>query len=830
MAVPAALTSLPVNHVLGDLLAALRTNDTAILVAPPGAGKTTVAPLALIDEPWLDGQRIVMLEPRRLAARAAAQRMAAVLGQQPGELVGYQTRDERRIGSTTRIEVVTEGVLTRRLQHDPTLPGTGLVIFDEAHERNLPTDLGLALALDGRRVVRPDLRILVMSATLNVEAFTAALGNVPVIHSDGQAHPVDIIWAPSSAAAPPRARQRRPQIEEHVVAVVQRALRENPVGDVLVFLPGIGEIRTVQRLLDSELPVSVDVFPLAGALSLADHDAALAESPAGRRRVVLSTDIAESSLTVSGVQTVVDAGLARVPRFDARSGLTRLITVATSRASADQRAGRAGRLGPGRCYRLWRKGENVTRPMHLPAEITQTDLAGLALELAAWGTPVDELTFLDQPPTAALRHATELLHQLGALDEAGRPTAIGRRMLHLPVHPRPARMIDGAASADRATACVVAALVDDRDPFRGRPAELPADIAMRVNAITGRFGDDRADRGALRRIADRARDLARRADVVFDIDRVDADRCGAVLLLAYPDRLAVSRGRVGQYQMRTGGTATIDAHDPLASEQFVVAADLDGNRSGARIRLGAAIGVADLTHVLADQTEQRREVVWDGSRNDVVLRAQLRLGGMLLSESIAAAPVGDETIAALIERVRANGLRIFEQPGTALRARVQFLRHAGDPTWPDWDEPRLMVSLNDWLAPYLSGVRSMAELVALDVEMVLGASLGWDASQRLSELAPTTIRTPTGRSIPIDYTRERPTASARVQDLYGIDVHPMVAGGTVPVAIELLSPAGRPVQITSDLPGFWRGSWAEVRKEMRGRYPKHSWPEDPTTR
>lgn len=826
MPVPLALADLPVNDVLGELATALSRSDTAILEAPPGAGKTTVAPLALIDEPWLAGRKIVMLEPRRLAARAAAQRMASVLGQRPGDLVGYQTRDERRIGPATRIEVVTEGVLTRRLQHDPSLGGTGLVIFDEAHERNLPTDLGLALALDARRVFANDLRLLIMSATLDVSTFSKALGDVAEISSEGRQHPVEIVWAP--AGAPVGRARRGPLLDAgHVVSVIRRALGENPAGDVLVFLPGIGEIRRVQSELDSSLPLDVDVFPLAGSLSLADHDAALAPSAPGRRRVVLSTDIAESSLTVPGVSIVIDAGLARVPRFDPRRGMSRLETVATSRASADQRAGRAGRLGEGICYRLWRKGEHATRPMHLAPEIVQADLAGLALELAAWGTPIDELVFLDRPPTAALRQGNELLTYLGALDPRGRPTETGRRMLSLPVHPRLARMIDGAAAADVSTACLVAAILDERDPFRGRPSDLPADIALRVEAVIGRHGDDRADRGALRRVAQRAADLARRSRHDVDLDAADPERCGALLLLAYPDRLALRRSRPGQFQLRTGGTATLSPDDALANEQFIVAADLDGGRSGARIRLGAALSADELTDTLAEQIEKRVEILWDSARGDVVERVQLRLGGMLLSETTEPAPPGEETVAVLMERVRISGLRLFDEPATQLRSRVQFLRDHGDDSWPEWDEATLLATLDEWLAPYLGGVRSMAELVALDLEMVLGASLGWDRSERLAELVPSSITTPTGRTVRIDYSRELPTASVRVQDLYGLDRHPTVAGGRVPVALELLSPANRPVQITSDLPGFWRGSWADVRKDMRGRYPKHSWPEHP---
>jgi ATP-dependent helicase HrpB len=466
---------------------ALAQRLTAVLVAPPGAGKTTLIPLRLINEAWLNNQRIVMLEPRRLAARAAARRLASLIGQEPGELVGYQTRDERRIGPNTRIEVVTEGILTRRLQNDPELPGIGLVIFDEVHERNLPTDVGLALCLDARKNLRPDLRVLAMSATADTDRFAKLLGDTepaPIISSAGRQHPVDITWAPTG---------KQQRLDDAVVDVTMRALREN-VGDILVFLPGIGEINRVQQALERSVMPDTDVYPLAGALSLADQDRALAPSPAGRRRVVLSTDIAETSLTVNGVSVVVDAGQARVPRYDPRTGMTRLTTIPTSRASAEQRAGRAGRLGPGVAYRLWSKLEHTTRRSHLDPEITQVDLSGLALELASWGTPLAELSFADRPPEAAYRQGIELLQMLGGLNQEEKLTDIGRRMLTAPVHPRLAHMVTSAHERDHGLACVIAALLDDRDVMRGRPDDLPVDISLRVQFITREMYDDRADR------------------------------------------------------------------------------------------------------------------------------------------------------------------------------------------------------------------------------------------------------------------------------------------------------------------------------------------------
>jgi len=817
--VPFAPPDLPVLEALPAVIAALRDHMSAVLVAPPGAGKTTLAPLVLMDEPWLAGQRIVMLEPRRLATRAAAQRMASLLGERVGDTVGYQTRDERHIGPGTRIEVVTEGVLTRRLQHDPTLEGYGLVVFDEVHERNLPTDLGLALLLDARATLRPDLRVLAMSATPDTKGLLKVLGaDTPVAASDGRMHPVDIVWAPMA---------KQDRVQEAMASLVQRALREQP-GDVLVFLPGIGEIRGVQRLLEGALPAGVDVYPLAGALSLAEQDQALAPSPAGRRRVVLSTDIAESSLTVDGVRVVVDAGLARVPRFDQRTGMSRLTTVSTSRASADQRAGRAGRTEPGAAYRLWSKLEHGTRRAHLEPEITQVDLAGLALELAAWATPVGELRWADPPPPRTLQQATELLQRLDALTDDGRLTDRGRRMLSLPLHPRLARMVAGAAPADASLACVVAALLDERDVFRGRPDELPADLALRVGVVCGQY-HDRADNRDVRRVRDRAADVARRAQIRFDLDDVRADRSGVVLALAYPDRIAVRRSQPGQFQLRTGASAWTPPTDPLADERFVVAADLDGKRDNARIRIGAALDVADVIESLADQIERRETLLWDKQRDDLVLRSETRLGGMLLDESVRAAPAGDATLAALVERVRTTRLAALQWTDRArlLRARVAFLRHhMGAEQWPDWSDAALLASLDDWLAPYLVGATGAADLARLDTEMLLSSQLGWDGSTRLAELAPSHLETPAGRTNIIDYSRDVPTASVRVQDLFGLREHPTVAGG-VPVTLELLSPADRPIQITADLPGFWAGTWADVRKEMAGRYPKHQWPVDP---
>ena len=831
------LPDLPVLDALAQVDAALAGVRRAILVAPPGAGKTTVIPIALLDADWLGDQRIVMLEPRRLATRAAAQRMAALTGTRVGDLVGYQTRDERHIGPDTRIEVVTEGILTRRLQRDPELPGVGAVVFDEVHERNLPTDLGLALTLDVVESIRPDLRVLAMSATPDTEGLARVL-DAPVIESSGRTFDIDLHWQPRAPTAAKRggggrkrsAPRRGPdRIEPAVVEAVVRALGEHD-GDVLVFLPGIGEIRRTERQLRDVLDDRVDVHPLAGALSQDEQDRALQPSPPGRRRVVLSTDIAETSLTVDGVRIVVDAGLAREPRFDSRTGMTRLTTVATSRASAEQRAGRAGRTEPGAAYRLWSKLEHGTRARHRTPEILQTDLAGLVLELAAWGIggdparPTGDLAFIDAPPDRALTHARDLLVDLHAIDAAtGALTALGRDMLTLPVHPRLARMV---AIERSPLACVIATLVDERDVLRGRPDELPVDLALRVAVISGAAGHDRADRGAVQRLRDRSRELARRVGIDFDRQQIDHDRTGAVLLLAFPDRLA-GRRRPGQFTMRNGSGAFIADTDPLAHEPFVVAADLDGKADRARIRLAAAVDVEDVIALADEDVKEHRQLAWNTDRDDLVETVERRLGAIRLGTQTRPPQPSDATTDALMRRVRDTRLAALGWSATAsrLRQRVDFLhRTVGDP-WPDWSIDSLVSTVDEWLAPYLPGASGRTDLDRLDVATVLRSQLPWPEGADLDRLVPDQLELPTGRSVPVDYSGELPTASVRVQDLFGTTEHP-TAGG-VPIRLELLSPADRPIQITTDLPGFWAGSWSEVRKDMAGRYPKHRWPDDP---
>lgn len=810
-----SLPDLPVAETFDALRAALDRLGRAVLVAPPGAGKTTIVPLALLDEKWLAGNKILVLEPRRLATRAAARRMAELLGERVGETVGYQTRDEREIGINTVVEVVTEGILTRRLQNDPELHGVGLVIFDEVHERNLPTDIGLALTLDVIQTLRPDLRILAMSATPDTASLCAALGDATIVESAGRLHPVEIRWLP---------RGRNDRIEDVTVAAITLALREQS-GDVLVFLPGIGEITRTNAALQRVVAAHVDIRELAGALTLAEQDLALEPSPPGRRRVVLATDIAETSLTVEGVHIVIDSGLARSPRFDVSTGMTRLKTITTSRSSAEQRTGRAGRLGPGVCYRLWSKIEHGTRQTHRSPEIDEVDLAGLALELAAWGTSADALTFISKPPRKALDSAHELLRLLDALDDVGRITEVGRVMLKLPVHPRLARML---VAEPTSLGCVLAVLIDERDVLRGRPGDLPSDLSLRVRLVVGRGIHDQADHRSVQHHRNRAQDLARRIGIRFDPDLVDADRAGAVLLSAFPDRLAARR-RPGQFQLRTGAGAWLPESDVLATEPFVVAADLDGKRTSARIRLAAAIDASDVALAFGDAVQETVVVAWDADRDDLVERVERRLGAMRFGETKRPATPSAATSQALLERIRVTGLAALGWSASSLnlRRRVDFLNRTIGAPWPDWSQETLARTIDSWLEPYLVGICCRADLERIDLTIVLQSMLPWPESADLESLAPASLALPTGRVVPIDYTDDRPIARVRVQDLFGVTIHPLA--GTQPITLHLLSPADRPIQITSDLPGFWKGSWSEVRKDLAGRYAKHQWPMDPAS-
>jgi ATP-dependent helicase HrpB len=826
--------TLPVLDVVDDLRAALAGRGVAVLQAPPGAGKTTGVPPALLDEPWLAGQRIVMLEPRRLATRAAARRMAALRRERVGEIIGYRTRDDRAVGPTTRIEVVTEGILTRRLQRDPALEGVGLVIFDEFHERSLQADLGLALALDARRHLRPDLRLLVMSATLDGDRVAALAGGdggpAPVVTSESRAHPVDVRWDP---------RRPRQHLEPAMAGAIRRVLRTEPEGDVLAFLPGAGEIqRTATELRDALGAEPVDLHLLYGALPAGEQDAALAPGLPGRRKVVLATDIAETSLTVEGVSIVVDAGLARRPVFDAGTGLTRLETGPASKASADQRAGRAGRQGPGVAVRLWSKVEHAARRPFTDPEIRHADLAGLALELAVWGTDPADLPFLDPPPPRALADARELLVELGALDADAphAPSGLGREVVDLPLHPRLARMVVGARVHGQAwLACLLAALLEDRDVLRGRPDDLPADVGLRLALLDDPSArHPQVDGRALRRARDRARDLARRAGA--PTGGADPGEAGTLLALAYPDRVAQARGGTGRYVLRTGTEGWLATGDPLAHEPFLAVAEVDGRRRNGRIRLAAPLAEDQLLSALGDQVVEHARLVWDRDRDDVVARIERRLGRLRLGGAERRPEPGLATTGALVDRVRDTGLGALPWTPAArsLQARVGFLHTVIGAPWPDLSDAALRRGLGDWLAPLLAAATGRADLDRIDLSRTLRGMVPYEVVADLDRLAPEALTVPGGRRVPLRYGEgapgDPPVLAVRVQQMFGATETPTVAGGRVPVTLHLLSPADRPVQVTSDLAGFWAGSWHDVRKDMAGRYPKHAWPEDPASR
>jgi ATP-dependent helicase HrpB len=832
--------ALPIDAVIPDLAAALGSATSAVLQAPPGAGKTTGVPPALLDAPWLHGQRILMLEPRRLATRAAARRMAFLRGERVGDTVGFRVRGETRVGRATRIEVVTEGILTRMVQRDPSLDGVGLVIFDEFHERSLDADLALALTLETRDVLRPDLRLLVMSATLDGTRVARLLGDAPIITSQGRAFPVETRYVDR------RADQR---IEDAVAAVVRRAVSADE-GDVLVFLPGAGEIRRAADVLaSSDLPSSVRILPLHGTMSSEAQDDAIAPSRAGTRKVVLATSIAETSLTIEGVRIVIDSGLARVPKFSPRTGMTRLETVRVSRASADQRRGRAGRLSPGICYRLWAEHDQHQLLADAPPEILEADLAPLALELAVAGVADPEkLRWLDTPPSAAYAQARELLAELGALDAptgdatVARATAHGRRMAELPMHPRLAHMVLRAQGLGGvARACDIAALLSERDPIRGEGASTPdADVETRLALLRDRGGAPpgaRVDADALRRIraeSDRLRRSLGEAAAGPPADRHgeqgSGPTAGVLLSFAYPDRIGQLRApRSGKFLLRNGNGAALADAQSLTDSPFVVVAELDGRRPESRIFLAASIERDDIERHFADQIITEQEVIWDPRDRAVTARELERLGAIVLAERRLRDADPDAVTAVLLEGMRREGIQRlpWSDGADGLRRRLAFL-HQVDASWPDVSDSALGESLGAWLAPYVGRARSLADLARLDLAGALMSLVPWDRRALLDELAPTHITVPSGSRIPIDYgDPAAPVLAVRLQEMFGLADTPRIARGQVPLTIHLLSPAHRPVQVTRDLAGFWRTSYFDVRKDMRGRYPKHHWPDDP---
>jgi ATP-dependent helicase HrpB len=784
--------TLPIDTALPDLIAALRTQGRAVLQAPPGAGKTTRVPLAMAEAGVTDG-KIIMLEPRRIAARAAAERLAAQLDEKPGQTVGYRMRGESVAG--TKIEVVTEGILTRMIQTDPELAGVGAVVFDEFHERSLNADLGLALTWEIRSALRDDLMILVMSATLDAAPVAALLDDAPMITSEGRAFPVDIRHR--NAPLPKETR-----LENAVSDTVLAALGETE-GGVLVFLPGEGEIRRTQALLEGKVGPDVALCPLYGGLPFAQQRAAIAPAKPGRK-VVLSTSIAETSLTIEDIRVVVDAGRARRARYDPSSGMSRLITERVTKAEATQRAGRAGRVAPGVCYRLWTKGEEGALAAFPPAEIEAADLSGLALELAVWGAT--DLPFLTPPPPATLVEATALLKQLGALDAGGRITDHGRTIAKMPVHPRLAHML-ATAGADAAP---LAALLSDRDPLMG----AGSDLMLRLRAID--TGNSRANRGALDRIRTEAKRLSK------GLPKGLGYSVAEMAALAYPDRIGLRRkGDAPRYVLSGGKGAIFADGDALGGQRLIVATDLDGNPREAKVRQAIAISESEVRGLFADQIAWAEVCAWSKRDRRVLTRKHERFGALVLDDRNWADAPSDAVAAAMIDGVRDLGLRL--SPAAArFRARVQLV--GGD--LPAMDDDSLMAGLDDWLLPHLTGVRSADDWKRFDVLDALRAMLDWDQMQRLDRAAPAHFETPLGRKIPIDYDGDAPEITLRLQEMFGVTRHPMV--GRTPLKVTLLSPGQKPVQTTMDIPGFWASSYADVRKDMRGRYPKHPWPEDPT--
>ena len=795
----------PVDAVIPQLSAALAAGPAALLVAEPGAGKTTRVPLKLIDAAWLKGQKIVMLEPRRLAARNAAHRMADTLGEEIGSTVGYAVRLDRKVSARTRIEVVTEGILTRRLQTDPELLGTGLVIFDEFHERSLDGDLGLAMVLDIQRGLRDDLKILVMSATLDAGRVSSHLGNAPVIDAPGRVFPVETRYLDKA---------QRQTIAADALRAVHRALDETEKS-ILVFLPGEAEIRRAQDMLNnSGLPKNTVVRPLYGAMGFAEQDQAIKPSPAGERKIVLATTIAETSLTIDGIGAVIDTGFKRIPRFDPASGMTALETVRVSLASADQRRGRAARLGPGIAYRLWPEAETRALKPHDDPEIFAADLAPLVLELAAWGVAdAASLPWLDPPPPAPFAQAQDLLRRLEAIDTSGRITALGKQMVRLPLHPRLAHMV---AKGRSPLAADLAAMLSERD---GLPRDAGADITGRLARIRG---------GPRDRIRQTAKQISQIAGIKDDTSDVSA---GVLVALAFPDRIAQARGGDRRYRLSGGGGAILPEHDALMTQDFLAVATTDGASGDQKIFLAAPLSLMEIEEHFAGQIELRDGVFWDGRAKAVSATTSRRLGALVLEERVSTSADPSLIAEAMTKGVRDMGLVCLPWSDAAktLKARVRFIRRLfADDGWPDLSDDALLATLEDWLAPYLAGISRRAHLDRLDMHQIIQAMIPHDLARKMDRLAPVRIEVPSGADVRIDYETEGdPVLRVRLQEMFGLARTPAIAEGRSPLRIELLSPAGRPLAVTQSLETFWTNGYPSVRSDMRGRYPKHAWPEDP---
>jgi ATP-dependent helicase HrpB len=801
---------LPIDDALGRLTEALRGNGTAVLVAPPGAGKTTRVPLVLMDEPWARNQKILVLEPRRLAARAAAARMASTIGEQVGDTVGLRVRFGSKVSKRTRIEVITEGIFTRLILDDPSLEGVAAVLFDEFHERSLDADLGLALARDVQQALREDLKILVMSATLDGARVAALLGDAPVVESEGRAFPVATRYL---------GRDPRERIERPVADAVQRALRADG-GSVLVFLPGAAEIRRTETLLKERIDdPNVDVVALFGALEGREQDRAISPAPKGRRKVVLATSIAETSLTIEGVRVVIDSGLSRVPRYEPDVGLTRLETVRVSRAAADQRRGRAGRTEPGVCYRLWDEPQTGSLEAYTRPEILSADLSSFVLDLAQWGAAdPGKLAFLDSPPGPALSEAKALLTELGAIDPQCRITEEGKKLRALPLPPRLARMVvDANGEGSGAEAAAIAAVLTER----GLGGD-DVDLRYRLD----QFRRDRSKR------AEDARAMVKRWTDTLDRRKQDGEASpGSLLALAYPDRVAKNRGGGGSaFLLASGRGGNVDPASSLAREPFLTVAELTGAAASSRIVLAAPITLAEIEARFAAKIDDRDTVTFDVASASLRARRSRRLGALVLAEQIKQVTPDADTAKVLAQGIASSGLDKLPWSKAALqfRTRVEFLRKAEGDEWPDFSNEGLARAAAEWLEPLLLDKTARSDIGADELSEAVTALVPWTLRRRLDAESPTHFTAPTGSSVPIDYEAEQgPTISIRVQEMFGLAQHPAIAGGRVPLVIELLSPGHKPVQITRDLPGFWRGSYADVRTDLRGRYPRHPWPDDP---
>ncbi|THJ24773.1 MAG: ATP-dependent helicase HrpB [Nitrospira sp. CG24E] len=829
------MSRLPIEDVLPALRHALTEGRNTLLTAAPGAGKTTRVPLALLDAPWLGGMKLLMLEPRRLAARAAAHRMASTLGESVGETVGYRMRLDTKVGPKTRIEVVTEGILARLLQNDPALSAYAIVLFDEFHERSLQADTGLALCLESQRLFRPDLRLLVMSATLDCGPVSELLGQAPTIVCEGRMFPVETRYLDQPLSG---------HLDTAVVQSIKRSLAQDQ-GSLLVFLPGMPEIRRVERkLLDLNLGQKILIAPLHGDLPQEAQDRAISPTQPGTRKIVLATSIAETSLTIDGVHVVIDAGLLRVPRFDPRSGLTRLETIRVTQDSAEQRRGRAGRLEPGICSRLWTSAEQQSMAPRRPPEILDTDLAPLLLELALWGTANPaELSWLTPPPPGAVAQAKALLIDLGALNAEGQITVHGRQMAELPLHPRLAHMLLKAEPLRlRNLACELAALLSERDILRGPSGWHNADLRLRLDVLHGTHDhatDATVDRSAAQRVKRTAdlwqRQLSQQPNKKQAEKQEDLYSVGLLLALAYPDRIAQrQRGTDARYLMANGRGALFARPDPLGSEDYLVIADLDGGTQWARIDLAAPIQLSDLETLFADKVQVIDEVLWDDTKQMVRATRQRRLGSLVLSEQGLSKPDASMISTALLQGISRAGLdKLAWTPELRQwRARVAFLRRIDgeESRWPDLSDEALLLTLDDWLGPFLSGLTTLDRVMRLDLTQPLHRLLTWEQQRQLERWAPTHLTVPSGSNVRVEYeTPDLPILAVRLQEMFGCKDTPRLVDGKIPVMLHLLSPARRPVQITQDLSSFWKFTYVEVKKELRGRYPKHSWPDDPLT-